>query len=582
MLSSTSGSFNSINLIAGGVITNWLAQKLGLPTDPVSTMIGTTAISNGLGFIQSNVSDSKIMQDLGTHVNSIKHIFGLSKCSIIIDQESIFYQKIISYLLIKYKNILVSDSIEHNYNIDADITNIRFISNQIVENLDKHKIFICLNYNSKDIVVESYTLGVIELKKYVQSIVSKNTSSTYLNLFLPIIIHETGPSRKKSRSNSSGSGSNSGSQTETTNTIVRWKKLRVHTNKNLANTILSSNVQSELVDDLNNFIASEEYYNTKGIPYKRGYLLHGPPGTGKTSIIKAFASTYGFDIYIINMENIKTPEDIVQIFRGFDSAHSYHIICFEDIDRCPMFKKSSGYYGDSTDPNSNPGIRTFLNELDGIVEGNKRITVFTANSTSVLDSIEALCRPGRIDKKIEIGYCDATQLTQIYLHYTQAGIINEAQDLTFSQDEFAGKKITPAHAVKIILSNPLITFDEFKNKLGIGSLGHDNSATNTNLEDNDNPTISQNIHTNRRSLHRSRQQMLANKRSFSNLQDLISKEKNVINELVELISVAGTTKEIKEKVPNILWGRQARVKSINKILTTCKRKFDSNGNQEEE
>jgi hypothetical protein len=575
MLSGTPGSFNSVNLIAGGIITNWVAQKFGLPSDPVSTMIGTAAVSNGLSFIHDNVSESKLVQNMGIHINSVKRALGLSKCSIVIDQESIFYQKIISYLLLKYKNILVSDSIEHNYNIDADITNIRFTTNQIVEDLDTHKIFICLNYSSKDIVVESYTLDVIGLKKYVQSIVSKNTASTYLNLFLPTIIHETGPSKKKSRSNSSGSGSNSSFQAESTNTIVRWKNLRVHTNKNLANTILSTQVQTELVDDLNNFIASEEYYNTKGIPYKRGYLLHGPPGTGKTSIIKAFASTYGFDIYIINMENIKTPEDIVQIFRGFDSAHSYHIICFEDIDRCPMFKKPTGYYGDSSDANSNPGIRTFLNELDGIVEGNKRITVFTANSIEVLDSIEALCRPGRIDKKIEIGYCDPTQLAQIYLHYTHVGSESN-QNLTFTQEEFAGKKITPAHAVKIILSSPLITFNEFKTKLGIGPV--DSNA------DVETPIVTQSTRSNQstRFNRRTMRQQAANKKSFENLQVMISKERDVINELVELISVAGTTKEIKEKVPNILWGRQTRVKSINKILTTCKRKFDSNDNQEEE
>jgi hypothetical protein len=127
----------------------------------------------------------------------------------VIDQQSIFYQKIISYLLTNYKHKLIQDSIEHNYNIDADITNIHFTSNQIVDIYEKHKISICLNYSSKDITVESYTLDVIGLKKYVQSIVSKNTSSTYLNLFLPTIIHELGPNKKKSRSEQSNQNDSS-------------------------------------------------------------------------------------------------------------------------------------------------------------------------------------------------------------------------------------------------------------------------------------------------------------------------------------------------------------------------------------
>jgi hypothetical protein len=329
-------SFNSINFIVGGIITNLVSTKLGLPNDPVSIMIGTTTISNLLGYINDIACKSRYLQDLSSNLFGIKRILGLSKYSIIINKESIFYQKIISYLLTNYKHKLIQDSIEHNYNIDSDITNIHFINSTIIEEYDGSKISIWLDYTTKDILVQSSTLDVYKLKKYVQSIVSKNTSSTYLNLFLPTIIHETGPSKKKTRTEEIN---NSNSSSEFTNTIVRWKNLRVHTNKNLANTILSTQVQIELVDDLNNFIASEEYYNTKGIPYKRGYLLYGPPGTGKTSIIKSFASTYGFDIYIINMENIKTPEDIVQIFRGFDSTHSYHIICFEDIDRCEMLKK---------------------------------------------------------------------------------------------------------------------------------------------------------------------------------------------------------------------------------------------------
>jgi hypothetical protein len=55
---------------------------------------------------------------------------------------------------------------------------------------------------------------------------------------------------------------------------------------------------------------------------------------------------------------------------------------------------------------------------------------------------------------------------------------------------------------------------------------------------------------------------------------MLTKEKEALNELVEMISVAGTIKEIKEKIPNILWGRQTRVKNINKILKTCKRKLN--------
>jgi SpoVK/Ycf46/Vps4 family AAA+-type ATPase len=536
---------SSLNLVIGGVATTYLAKHLGLPNDPVTTMIGTTIISSLISEISTN---SKTLNS-PISLFEVKRKLGLSYYTVIIDCESNYYQKIITYLISNYKKILIQDNVEHNYNLDVDITNIKFTKNKITEVYGTHTVLIGLNQSTKNIVFESSSLNVPGLKKYIQELVSKNTFTTYLNLFLPIISHEVEPSNKKRKRDEDD---DSQTKKDISRSIVKWKNLQVYTNKNLANTILSKSVQNELVDDLNNFIANEEYYNSKGIPYKRGYLLHGPPGTGKTSIIKAFASTYGFDIYIINMENVTQPEDIVQIFRGFDSAHSFHIICFEDIDRCPMFKPK-GYY-DEPDPNNNLGVRTLLNELDGIIEGNKRITVFTANSTSVLDKIEALCRPGRIDKKIEVGYCDVDQLSRLFAHYTQS-------DSKLEGLETISAKITPAHAVKTILSNPLMTGEEFKEKLNLGL-----------VVSNDSSVSSEPIQTKPQSLH-SRRYARNKNISWEKISKLLEKESDATNQLIEKITTCGTLEEIRNSVPNIIWGRNTRVKNIRKGLREASSKY---------
>ena len=62
---------------------------------------------------------------------------------------------------------------------------------------------------------------------------------------------------------------------------VYWDAIDIRTNRNFGNTIVSASVQRELLDDIARFMGDEQWYHEKGIPYKRGYVLHGPPGTGK-------------------------------------------------------------------------------------------------------------------------------------------------------------------------------------------------------------------------------------------------------------------------------------------------------------
>ena len=70
-----------------------------------------------------------------------------------------------------------------------------------------------------------------------------------------------------------------------------------------------------------------------------------------------------------------------------DSCKGYHIVCFEDFDKCSRL--------DSKD-----FIRVYLNESDGVTESSKRITIFTVNDNSFLKKIPALTRVARIDRTV--------------------------------------------------------------------------------------------------------------------------------------------------------------------------------------
>jgi hypothetical protein len=70
------------------------------------------------------------------------------------------------------------------------------------------------------------------------------------------------------------------------------------------------------------------------------------------------------------------------------------MVCFEDIDRCAFFQKKYYEYG----AKNRSIVRNFLNELDGIIENPKRITIITVNDKTVIENIHAMIRPGRINQ----------------------------------------------------------------------------------------------------------------------------------------------------------------------------------------
>lgn len=73
--------------------------------------------------------------------------------------------------------------------------------------------------------------------------------------------------------------------------------------------VLDTGIADRIVKDCKEFISSPEWYSNRGIPYRRGYLLHGPPGCGKSSFITALAGEIEFGICLLNLSDRGLTDD---------------------------------------------------------------------------------------------------------------------------------------------------------------------------------------------------------------------------------------------------------------------------------
>jgi len=146
----------------------------------------------------------------------------------------------------------------------------------------------------------------------------------------------------------------------------------------------------------------KKYYLERGIPYRRGYLLHGPPGTGKSSLITAIAGEIKMNVYVINLGSKSLTDEL--LIDVMSEAPSRCILLLEDIDACLETSESAKLT-----------LSGLLNAIDGIVAQQGRILFMTTNTIEKLPP--ALIRPGRIDLRLFLGYAKKIQLKRLFLKF---------------------------------------------------------------------------------------------------------------------------------------------------------------------
>lgn len=156
--------------------------------------------------------------------------------------------------------------------------------------------------------------------------------------------------------------------------------------------VLDPSIIQLVKDDYRLFLQREEWYKQHRLPFRRGYLLHGPPGNGKSSVIRAMLSTPGISGFTMNPFRPFADDDMLSTLFNEAAQCTPAVIVLEDLDR---------WFPTEQDGDSKPQIslQQLLNSLDGVGNQDGIIVVATANRPSILDPA-ILRRPGRFDRVV--------------------------------------------------------------------------------------------------------------------------------------------------------------------------------------
>ncbi|KAF7303789.1 Mitochondrial chaperone BCS1 [Mycena indigotica] len=210
-----------------------------------------------------------------------------------------------------------------------------------------------------------------------------------------------------------------------------WRSVARRDKRPLDSIVLDPGQKDLLIADAKDFLKSKEWYQQRAIPHRRGYLLYGAPGSGKSSVIHAIAGELGLDVYIISLSRVglgdselnelvnALPERCCALMEDIDAAFTSGLTreskaTISSPDTSENMAAKPGTAGNPP-PTSRLSLSGLLNALDGVGAQEGRILFATTNKYEALDP--ALCRPGRMDVHVEFKLASSLQAKKLFCRF---------------------------------------------------------------------------------------------------------------------------------------------------------------------